>query len=855
METLVLLSQSVWLIAAAGVLLLFGCALAVEALLRKLMVVRLKRLLARPAEYGSVFARQYSPRALLFRSSVLEKFARRHGPEILRLTGIDELWIQRLAEKRKKADFLRVLKYSREKGLFSCFLVSLEQKSLAPLLIQYLESTGEFLYMRRLALAGKGEQFDGANARKIFSHQLPLIREMTGDPEWASRYFAVKILVHDPEEKSVRAVWDSFRDAHALVRKTVAEECETKEDDRLFEALHTLVLGDPVFEVRKAAHVRITREFKDRYRPDPAALSPREMWHVLGLLRDGDKDDENFAMTFLAGSDLEMRQMAALYLDKNGVLTRLCRRVDLGDREDFEKKRGLLANACEVNASTFLSIVKTTHDPAGLLLCARLLAGGGDPALITTLAEKVFAIQGINEIRPELYQAVLECVSTRGDEISLLLMEREMFRRRHDAKIMALLLPLIPARSDNIFVKPLISLLKTEGFQPDEPLRDALKRMPHAQVLPEVLEILHADRSKHAHSVRIAALKLLGEMNLPYCTNTVLENLPMLPVDQAKDFGRTLASYPKETLLSNLLEMLGTVDARLRASLLAVLPSTGEVSFLKEVHKCMKDADPDVRIASVWALVDYEDLKSLSEAVSMLRDPVERVRSEVGRVLGAHGSEKVLRELHAILWDDDEMAAVKSAVIGGLAASESLVAVDILVERLEVDELLVPDIVNALAHRTEKKEVLRIIEVFKDALPNFRERIAHVFKQMGDRGEKQLADLLREDISSLNPYVVDILEATGHIESNIRRLSHRDPSVRKAAAEFLSLVGTRSAFRGIVLAARDPDEDVRVMVIRALEKLEKKDGKELLSSLESDPDRRVRKYTHWALERLHAKAL
>jgi HEAT repeat protein len=59
----------------------------------------------------------------------------------------------------------------------------------------------------------------------------------------------------------------------------------------------------------------------------------------------------------------------------------------------------------------------------------------------------------------------------------------------------------------------------------------------------------------------------------------------------------------------------------------------------------------------------------------------------------------------------------------------------------------------------------------------------------------------------------------------------------------------------MVLAARDPDEEVRIQVIKALEKLETKEGRNILTALEGDPDRRIRKYTHWALERLKAKAL
>ena len=57
------------------------------------------------------------------------------------------------------------------------------------------------------------------------------------------------------------------------------------------------------------------------------------------------------------------------------------------------------------------------------------------------------------------------------------------------------------------------------------------------------------------------------------------------------------------------------------------------------------------------------------------------------------------------------------------------------------------------------------------------------------------------------------------------------------------------------MASRDPDREVRINVVRALEKLETKEGKQILKALEEDPDGKIRKYTHWALERLRAKEL
>ncbi len=69
------------------------------------------------------------------------------------------------------------------------------------------------------------------------------------------------------------------------------------------------------------------------------------------------------------------------------------------------------------------------------------------------------------------------------------------------------------------------------------------------------------------------------------------------------------------------------------------------------------------------------------------------------------------------------------------------------------------------------------------------------------------------------------------------------------------MIGTESAFRGIVLAARDPDQDVRVQVTRALEKLNSESGREILESLKNDPDKRVRKFTMWALARVKSKGI
>ena len=87
------------------------------------------------------------------------------------------------------------------------------------------------------------------------------------------------------------------------------------------------------------------------------------------------------------------------------------------------------------------------------------------------------------------------------------------------------------------------------------------------------------------------------------------------------------------------------------------------------------------------------------------------------------------------------------------------------------------------------------------------------------------------------------------------RFAHRNPAVRKKAAEFLMKAGTKAAFRGIILAAKDPDEEVRIQVVKALDQMNSPNGLPILEELKNDPDKRVKRYTLWAMERYEAKKL
>jgi len=212
-------------------------------------------------------------------------------------------------------------------------------------------------------------------------------------------------------------------------------------------------------------------------------------------------------------------------------------------------------------------------------------------------------------------------------------------------------------------------------------------------------------------------------------------------------------------------------------------------------------------------------------------------------------------ELRGVLDDPNEMDSVKEATIAGLGASAHDLATDILVDALAAHDGLADRILDALALKTGSHELSHLVDRFKDADAALRMAMTPAFRRMKEPGERAMLGLLGEEIGSLRPHIAQILEEVGFVEAAIRRLSNRDAALRRETAAQLTLVGTKAAFRGIVQAARDPDGDVRVQVVKALERLETADGAEILAALQEDPDRRVRKYTHWALERLKAKAL
>jgi HEAT repeat protein len=838
-----------WILIGAGIIILALIAVLIIYRIYRRKIIGFKKYLKEALENDDFSNDIYSRIFVKRHSKKIETFADQTSNSIITLSGLNQEWLQTLKEKPKEKNVKRILKYIPEQGLFSCFLAALIKPKLTELLLNYLgEEPGS---IRKLPLSSSGEPFDGKSAILIFKNRMDEIREMAGDPEWPVRYFAIKLLLAEGSERSKRGILEAFEDPHPLVRKSVIEECIIDDRVKIYDLLKIHLLDDPSFEVRESAYKRINRDFNDIHRVEYSSLTPVQALHALEFLDTENEKDIDAALNFLDGDDLELRFPSAIFLQKAGILGSMLGKISFKDTVEMERTIKLLSNAAAVKTTGFLKKTETTS--AALYTALTILHTTGEKKYISVYAERVF--QNSEEMEETTWETAVTCIRERGNESAIKILLKELLKVKYIDNKADFILKNIPVYADHICIDILMELLIDDKFNARVPLINTISLMPEDIVIPEIFKILQAGRSVFSHKIRISALQILGKYKLPYCIQPIIEQLPTLPVEEAKKFSALLTDFAGEIFNERILKLLKQPDGKVRAAVIASLPGTMKKDFIKPIKEALSDADPDVRIASIWALADYEETKILNQSFNMLRDPVERVRIAAAETLGIFANPDKLSNFSDLFRDENEVSDVKKSAISGLGKSDQNKAVDILIEQIDENEELEAYAINALSKKPSKKALTRLIENMKDASPVLRDKIMEIFKKMGESGEEALKKLLAEDIASLKDSITDILESTGYVEHVIRKLSHRDPRIRRSAAEFLAILGTKSAFRGIVLAARDPDQDVRVNVTRALEKLSSKSGEEILESLKNDPDKRVRKFTMWAMARTKAKRI
>jgi HEAT repeat protein len=810
-------------------------------------------------EAVSIFVKHYPPEKLVRYSRRMERYSRQMGPKVVRETGLTGKWIQKVTQSAlpSAVDLRRVLLYCPSSAVFKAYLAAERHPRLRRVFTDWIMNEGEEKVIRLLSETCRGEEFEPDFGKSFLENNGALLRELTGESEWYARYFAYKILIHDKEELTQRSLEAGLLDPHPLVRKILTENF-SGDRKKIWEMLWEKLIHDPVYEVRETARKRIAKEFTDIYSLKDKELSIEETFRILELLDPDSQEDKTFAMSILQSENKELQYPAAVFLEKCGVLASFLAKNTLNDPGNIENSVRLLKDAMNVNVSGFLTDYPS-NDGAPLLVVANLLAGTNGPYdSISLLAKKVFSFFYNKKIEPsnrEIYTKTLEAISTRGNIRSFELLAEELSRRENDRAFLEFLLPRLPVKAELVFPPILFRFLENVNFPARDELIKILGSFSPDIVLPEVFHILNSSRTKFPHIVRISALKILGLLRRPFCLQRILESLPTLKEEEINEFAVLFLDYPKEVFEDKARTLLASPDARIRASIISILPVIKNDSFMKEIRASLKDVDPDVRVAAIKALLGFGEIKLLNQETSMLHDPVERVRLATAEVIARHGNNAAIEILKNIIADPNETEVVKTGVIAGFGQAANAEGIPILISVLDSQDEFREHAVKALSMRTTKRDITRLIEIFKDAEPQLREKLIPVFKGQGRKAEPWILEILRDEVASFKPYLVKILEETGYVDEAKRQLSNRNVEVRREAAALLSLLDTLPAFRGLVMAAKDPDQEVRVCVVKALERLKSSQSHDTLEKLKEDPDNRVRKYTYWALERLDSLAM
>jgi hypothetical protein len=546
------------LIPLIGGVVILGVILIVFFIRRRTFSRALEKVISEPDFESVPFVEKFGMKRIMGKSRTLVRLSRKRGINLPDLLGVTDIWIEKCRRKNRPVLMDRILEFAPERGLFFLFKGALSNKKIGQQLNKYLETSEDLLKMRKIALSGAGADFNGQQALELFHDKLDEIREMMGDPEWAVRYFAINILLHDKDDKSNRANWDSLYDPHGLIRKTVVtgavsdlKSYESEDDTTLFDRLNDLLLNDPVFEVRQAARERIEKDFSSAYSPDLKNMNNEQILHILQLLSPRSKEDQNLAMGILEKKDRELNLIAARYLQDCGVLSRLFKESYLNDREELERNFKLLLNALNVNVSGFLEDIKSTSEGGTLLLASRLLAKGGPRKSIDLLAKKVFSMseeEKLDSDQWETYQNTLLCIKERGNDLAYEIMAEELTRVSNNETLLKEVMLSLPSAGSDYFMPVLEGFLKDPSFILKEDLRTAVHNMDEIYVTGMVMDIIKKGRETYSHHVRIQALKILGEMKSESFMQIILENMPILPLNEAREFAGLLSSYSEKTV-------------------------------------------------------------------------------------------------------------------------------------------------------------------------------------------------------------------------------------------------------------------------------------------------------------------
>jgi HEAT repeat protein len=805
-------------------------------------------------------------------SGVIEKRSMESGVNLLEIFGLQDRLVSRISGSGKsprlsRKEARRLLTFSPDRALFPIFLAACRRKKIAAELENWLEGAGELFVLRRLALGSEGIDFDGAAAARLFSSRIEEVRTLADDTDFRARLFALRILVRLEDERSRELAFAALSDGHPDVRRTAAllvpmpppeQPKAEKERERLRKTLLGMITDDPSYEVRSTVAVRLFSLFPDTRLPGAKELEPVAAIRIAEQLHPEKSEDQELAFRFLLSKDPELSLIAARFLDNCGSFAKLFAAADHGDREGMKRIETILRKGMQSHCCHYLRILGQADflQPGPLLIASRILLPEGDKKLVTALLERALSLPDEVKKRSdgrEILLNALKAAAARGNEDARRFLGHTLEQNARDAELQKAVIENLPADGAEELIEPLFSLLTDPGYPEEELLISYISGLPAEMSVHHLVDLVRAGRTISLVA-RKRAVRILLRRGEFAGIQRMLEELPLLDMEEAAECGRWLEQFIPSGLEERIARIFAGHDALLRARLIAALPPALRLRFRKTIKEAVTDREQEVRIAAAHVLFQEASGKTGdgSLPLDLLHDPVPLVRETVARLAGEHRSGyAALKEL---IMDPNEVESVKEAALCGIAEAGGLQSAQFLLEVMEKELELEEEIIAAAGSLTEGEEFAPFLARMETAPDQLRKRITAALIRAGKHAEDSLLSLLDQP-EPVRSQAASALEEIGTVDRTMRKLGSRNAGERLAAAELLSRIGTVNAFRGIVLSVKDPSEPVRVEAARAVQKLKDERGTAILEQLEKDPVPRVRRYARWARERLLAETL
>jgi len=596
----------------------------------------------------------------------------------------------------------------------------------------------------------------------------------------------------------------------------------------------------------------IRKDFADLYSLSPDHLENEEKVHCLELLDTHSAHDHSLALRFLEDSTPGIALAASLYLEKTGTLDRMMKESTESDIDDLKRKLKILKTASDHQITSFLDKRENFKHHGSFYIAVKILNSGIPCSQFSWIIQNILSFDDKTAFSEDLKKGALTCLLRRKDTESFALIKETLDDQKTREDHRTILLENLPSAGAGQFYPVLNKFLRDTGFSQFQRLLSAFRKIPLSLCLSDLYTLVR--NTGEDREIRKRAILLLSQYKEFSSTLFLIENLFLLNIDEMSNLGTEVFLNNKEHFLYAAGRIFEECDSSLHQKLMHLCSLTGIRDFLPVIEEKLTDSDPESRIRAVWSLRTLNAVESLPALRLLLHDPVQKVRAQTAGALIDWNKSETFQDMIMILNDGHESFSVQESIIDSLGVSGNPKSIEILVSLLESNPVLNEQILASLLHKKSESDIEIIIKLYDSAVPAVKSLLNELFKEMGESVESVLMELLNKtgDLHT-SRNISSVLDSTGYVESLIGVLKSASAAKRLDAAEKLSMIGTVKASRGLLYAARDINKNIRILSLKALVRIQQ--NTEVLTLLENDPDKKVRRYAAWAKERIKAEQL